>query len=54
MTRYNIRYKFSRNGTSWSLSSTFVVAESESDAIRQVESMYPHVTDIKVLAQRPV
>lgn len=53
MTRYNISYKFSRNGTSWSMSSTFVIANSPDEAIKEVKSMYPYVSNVKIIGQRP-
>ena len=52
MKRYNISFRFSRNGTSWSRSSTFVNASSESDAIAQIRSRYAYVEDIRILSVR--
>ena len=52
MKRYNLTFRFSRNGTSWSMGSTFVNASSESDAIAQVRRKYPYVENIKVVSVR--
>ena len=50
MKRYNLSFRFSRNGTSWSMGSTFVTASSASDAMDQVRSRYAYVKDIRVLS----
>jgi hypothetical protein len=52
MKRYNISFRYSRNGTSWSRSSTFVNADSASDAIAQIKSRYPYVEDIRIIGVR--
>lgn len=52
MKRYNLSFRFSRNGTSWSTGSTFVTATSASDAMAQVRNMYAYVKDIRVLSVR--
>lgn len=52
MKRYNLTFRFSRNGTSWSMGSTFVTASSESDAIAQVRRKYRYVEDIRVVGVR--
>ena len=52
MKRYNLTFRFSRNGTSWSKGSTFVNASSEADAIAQVRRKYPYVEDIRVVGVR--
>ena len=54
MIRFNIRYEFSRNGSSWSQTSTFVNASSEEDAVEMVKNMYPYVRNIKILAKKSV
>lgn len=48
MKTYLIAYKHSRDGKSWSVCSSSVKAESESDAIRQLERKYNYVKDIRV------
>ena len=52
MQRYNLSFRFSRNGTSWSMGSTFVNATSSADAMAQVRSMYPYVENIRILSVR--
>ena len=52
MKRYNISFRFSRNGTSWSQSSTTVTASSESAAIAIIRNRYPYVENIRILAVR--
>lgn len=54
MTRYNISFKYSNNGTAWSQTSTFVNASSDAEAKRMIKDKYPYVKDIKVIAKRPV
>ena len=52
MYSYTLTFKHSKDGKSWSSSSTTVKAESDLSAIEQVKSMYPYVKDIKVLSRR--
>ena len=52
MKTYYISFKYSRNGSSWTITSRSVRAESDYGAIRQIESMYPYVKDIKVQSVR--
>lgn len=54
MTRYNISLKYSNNGTSWSKTSTFVNANSESEAKAIIRQKYKNATEIVILAKRPV
>lgn len=54
MMRYNICLKYSNNGTSWSIISTFVNASSEAEAKRMIRDKYPNAKDIKVIGKRPV
>jgi hypothetical protein len=49
MKRYNLSFRFSRNGTAWSIGSAFVNATSESDAIAQIRRKYPYVENIRVV-----
>lgn len=48
MKTYLIAYKHSRDGKSWSICSSSVKAESESDAVRQLERKYKYVKDVRV------
>ena len=52
MKRYNLTFRFSRNGTAWSMGSTFVNASSESAAIAQVRKKYRYVENICVVGVR--
>lgn len=54
MTRYNISLKYSNNGTSWSQTSTFVNASSESEAKSMIKDKYPNAKDIRIIDKRPV
>lgn len=52
MKTYSISFKYSRNGNSWTSTSTSVKAESDVSAIMQIESKYPYVKDIRVMSVR--
>lgn len=52
MKTYSISYKYSRNGKSWTSTSSSVKAESDMSAIVQIQSKYPYVKDIKVTSVR--
>lgn len=52
MKKYKISLKFSKSGTIWTRTRQTVVAESEQGAITLIESLYPHVKDIKVLSAK--
>lgn len=54
MMRYNISFKYSNNGTSWSQTSTFVNAPSVAEAKKMIKKKYPNAKDIRVLAQKSV
>lgn len=54
MTRYNISFKYSNNGTAWSQTSTFVNAPSVAEAKKMIKAKYKNAKDLKVLNQRPV
>lgn len=51
MHRYTVAFRYSKNGQSWTTTSTTVRAESERDAIAIVESKYPYV-EIKRVDRR--
>lgn len=50
MKRYSISYRYSRDGKSWTVTSTTVTATSQSAAIAQVKSRYPYVRDVRVMS----
>ena len=52
MKCYSISFRYSRDGRSWTRTSTTVTASSESSAIAQVRSRYPYVQDIRVMSVR--
>ena len=52
MKRYSISFSYSRNGTSWTRTSTTVIASSDSGAIAQVKSKYPYVRDVRIMSVR--
>ena len=52
MKTYSISFAYSRNGTSWTRTSTSVKATSETGAIAQVKSKYPYVKDIRIMSVR--
>lgn len=52
MHTYSISFAYSRNGTSWTRTSTSVKATSDSGAIAQVKSKYPYVKDIRIMSIR--
>ena len=49
MYKYNIYFKYSKDGRSWTQSTKFVQADSDSGAIAQIKSMYPYVKDIRIM-----
>ena len=48
MKTYSIGYKYSKDGKSWTSTSTSVKAESDMGAIAQVQTKYAYVKDIRV------
>lgn len=52
MKRYSISFRYSRDGKSWTRTSTTVMASSDSSAIAQVKSKYPYVDDIRIMSVR--
>lgn len=52
MKRYSISFRYSRDGRSWTRTSTTVMASSDSGAIAQVKSKYPYVSDIRIMSIR--
>ena len=52
MQTYSISFSYSRDGNNWNRSSTSVKATSDIGAIAQVESKYPYVRDIRIMAVR--
>jgi len=52
MTRYNISFTYSNNGTARSQTSTFVNATSETEAKNMIKKKYPNVKDIKIIGKR--
>lgn len=49
MKRYSISFRYSRDGRSWTRTSTTVLASSDSGAIAQIRSKYPYVDDIRIM-----
>ena len=54
MKRYSISFRYSRDGRSWTRTSTTVMASSESGAIAQVKSKYPYESDNRIMSIRRV
>ncbi len=52
MKTYLLAYEYSRNGTSWTTTSSHFKAESEMGAIAQLQSKYPYVRKIRVMSVR--
>lgn len=52
MKTYSISFRYSRDGRSWTRTSTSVKATSDSGAIAQVKSKYPYVDDIRIMSVR--
>ncbi len=52
MKTYLIAYEYSRNGSSWTTTSSHFKAESEAGAIAQLESKYPYVRKIRIMSVR--
>lgn len=52
MKTYSISFSYSRNGSSWTRTSTTVKATSDSGAIAQVKSRYPYTRDIRIMSIR--
>ena len=48
MKTYFIGYKYSRDGKSWTSTSTSVKAETDMGAIAQIKSKYNYVKDIEI------
>lgn len=43
MRKYWVVFEFSRDGVRWTHSSTFINAETLSDAVAMIKSKYPYV-----------
>ncbi len=52
MKTYSISYKYSKDGKSWTSTTISVKAESDMSAMRQVESKYPYVKDMRITSVR--
>lgn len=52
MKTYSISFRYSRDGKSWTRTSTTVKATSDSGAISQVKSKYPYVQDVRIMSVR--
>lgn len=52
MKTYSIGYRYSKNGSSWTSTSSSVKAETELGAIAQIQSKYPHVQNIRIMNVR--
>lgn len=52
MSRYSISFRYSRDGRSWTRTSTTITASSESGAIAQLKRRYPFLDDVRVMAVR--
>lgn len=52
MGTYSISYKYSKDGISWTGTTTSVKAESDTSAIMQIKSKYLYVKDIKINSVR--
>lgn len=52
MKTYSISFRYSRDGKSWTITSTNVKADSSSSAMSQVRSKYPYVRDIRIMSVR--
>ena len=50
MKAYSISFSYSRDGKSWTRTSTRVKASSDSGAIAQVKSKYRYVRDIRIMS----
>lgn len=48
MKTYSISYRYSKDGKSWTSTTTSVKAETDMGAIAQIQSRYNHVKDIKI------
>ena len=52
MKRYSISFRYSRDGKSWTRTSTSVMASSDPGAIAQIKGRYPYVDDIRIMSCR--
>ena len=52
MKTYSISFKYSKDGKSWTSTSTSVKAESDVAAIMQIQSKYPYVENIRIMSVR--
>ena len=52
MKTYSISFAYSRDGKSWTRTSTTVKAATESGALAQVRSKYPYVKDMRIMSVR--
>ena len=50
MNIYKITLKYSKNRKIWTGTTKTIKAETDMSAIKQVESMYEYVKDIKILS----
>lgn len=52
MKQYSISFRYSKDGKSWSRTSTTVKSTSDIEAIAQIKSRYPYVEDIRIMSIR--
>lgn len=52
MKTYSVSYKYSRDGKSWTSTSTSVKAESDMGAITQIQTKYTYIKDVRIVSVR--
>lgn len=52
MKTYNISFKYSKNGSSWTSANRSIKADSDSGAIMQIQSLFPYTKDIKIVSAK--
>lgn len=50
MKTYSIAFRYSRDGKSWTVTSTHIKATTESSAISQLKSKYKYVDSIRIMS----
>jgi len=50
MKRYSISFSYSRDGKSWTITSTTVTASSQTAAISQIKIRYAYVKNVRVMS----
>lgn len=50
MKTYSISFRYSRDGKSWTVTSTTIKATSDSGAISQLKSKYKYVENIRIMS----